>query len=114
VKVIAPPSHSLDGITVHDNIDRMLGALRFTEKSGWQRFQFLREVRTDGPYVLTLTLHGMGEVLFDDLQVIPHQVATIRAASDSDPPFQRPTTPYGSASSGFGTPLQSLRPATTR
>jgi hypothetical protein len=114
VKVIAPPSRSLDGITVHDNIDRLLGALRFTEKSGWQRFQFLREVRADGPYILTLTLHGMGEVLFDDLQVIPHQVATIRASSDSDPPFQRPAAPYGSASSGFGNALQSLRPATTR
>jgi len=114
VKVIAPPSRSLDAITVHDNIDRMLGALRFTEKSGWQRFQFLREVRADGPYILTLTLHGMGEVLFDDLQVIPHQVATIRAASESDPSFVRPATPYGSASSALGNPMQSLRPARTR
>ncbi|HEV3304146.1 MAG TPA: hypothetical protein VG055_31135 [Planctomycetaceae bacterium] len=114
VKVIAPPSRSLDAISVHDNLDRMLGALRFTEKCGWQRFQFLREVRADGPYILTLTLHGMGEVLFDDLQVIPHQVATIRAASESDPSFERPATPYGSTSSAIGNPMQSLRPARTR
>jgi hypothetical protein len=121
VKVIAPPSRSLDGITVRDNIDRLLGdrllgALRFTEKSGWQRFQVLREVRADGPYVLTLTLHGMGEVLFDDLQVIPHQAPTIRASSDADPPFNRPSPqyPYGSASPAFGVPLQSLRPTATR
>jgi hypothetical protein len=112
VKVIAPPSHSLDGITVHDNIDRMLGALRFTEKSGWQRFQTLREVRADGPYTLTLTLHGMGEVLFDDLQVIPHQVATIRAARESDPPFERPDARRVSPTSGFLNPLN-LRPSGT-
>jgi hypothetical protein len=112
VKVIAPPSHSLDGITVHDNIDRMMGALRFTEKSGWQRFQTLREVRADGPYTLTLTLHGMGEVLFDDLQVIPHQVATIRAARESDPPFERPGAQRVSPTSGFWNPLN-LRPSGT-
>jgi hypothetical protein len=112
VKVIAPPAHSLDGITVHDNIDRMLGALRFTEKSGWQRFQTLREVRADGPYTLTLTLHGMGEVLFDDLQVIPHQVATIRAARESDPPFERPDAQRVSPMSGFLNPLR-LRPSST-
>jgi hypothetical protein len=56
----------------------------------------------------------MGEVLFDDLQVIPHQVATIRAASESDPSFERPATPYGSTSSALGNPMQSLRPARTR
>ncbi len=112
VKVIAPPSRSLDGVTVHDNIDRMLGALRFTEKSGWQRFQTLREVRADGPYTLTLTLHGMGEVLFDDLQVIPHQLHTIRAARESDPPFERPETQRSSSASGFWNPL-GLRPSGT-
>ncbi len=112
IKVIAPPSRSLEGITVHDNIDRSLGALRFTEKSGWQRFQALREVRDDGSYILTLTLHGMGEVLFDDLQVIPHRVRTVRAASGEEPPFARPNAPYESASPGVATGLQSLRPAT--
>jgi hypothetical protein len=91
VKVVAPPVRSLDGVTVHDNIERTLGALRFTEKSGWQRFQFLREVRADGPYILTFTLHGIGEVLFDDVRVIPHQIPTIRAASDADSPFERAT-----------------------
>ncbi|HEV7999076.1 MAG TPA: hypothetical protein VGP63_04290 [Planctomycetaceae bacterium] len=110
IKVIAPPTKSLDGITVRDNIDRSLGALHFTEKSGWQRFQALREVREDGPYILTLTLHGMGEVLFDDLQVIPHRVRTIRAASGMDAPFERLRPPAGSGSPGLATPLQSLRP----
>jgi hypothetical protein len=119
VKVVAPVTHSLDGVTVHDNIDKggfgwMLNAIRFTEKSGWQRFQALREVREDGPYTLTLTLHGMGEVLFDDLQVIPHQVRTIRAASGFEPPFERPSTPAASPSPGLWNSLQSLRPTETR
>jgi hypothetical protein len=115
IKVIAPPARSLDGITVRDNIDPgLLGALRFNEKSGWQRFQMLREVREDGPYILTLTLHGMGEVLFDDLQVIPHRVRTIRAASDTDAPFSHPSGSYESASPGFASPLQSMGPTTTR
>ena len=119
IKVIAPPTRSLEGITVHDNIDEggagwMLNALRFTEKCGWQRFQVLREVRADGPYNLTLTLHGMGEVLFDDLQVIPHQVRTIRAASATETFFQRPAAPSMSPASGFWNPLQSLSPTATR
>jgi hypothetical protein len=114
LKVVAPVSRSLDGVTVHDNIDRMLGALRYTEKSGWQRFQFLREVRADGPYILTLALHGMGEVLFDDLQVIPHQVRTIRAASGFDPAFERRISPATSLSPDLGNPLQTLRPALAR
>ena len=119
IKVIAPPSRSLDAITVHDNLDKgglgwTLNALRFTEKIGWQRFQFLREVRADGPYLLTFTLHGFGEVMFDDIQVIPHQMKTIRASSDPDPPFARPGAQYGSAASGFASPLQSLRPSGIR
>jgi hypothetical protein len=113
VKVVAPVTHSLDGVTVHDNIDRMLGALRFTEKSGWQRFQVLREVRADGPYVLTISLHGMGEVLFDDLQVISHQVRTIRAASGTEPAWERAAPSYSTPSSSWN-PLQTLRPAGAR
>jgi hypothetical protein len=115
IKVIAPPSRSIDGITVNDNIDPgQLSALRFTEKSGWQHFQTLREVREDGPYILTLTLHGMGEVLFDDLRIIPHRPRTIRAASGVDPPFARPNAPYGAITPGLATPLESLRPTSPR
>jgi hypothetical protein len=54
----------------------------------------------------------MGEVLFDDLQVIPHQVATIRAARESDPPFERPDAQRVSPMSGFLNPLR-LRPSST-
>jgi hypothetical protein len=111
VKIVAPVTHSLDGVTVHDNIDRMLGALRFNEKSGWQRFQMLREVRADGPYVLTFSLHGMGEVLFDDLQVIPHQMSTIRAASGSDAPWEGASGAPNERGSGSWNPLRTLRPA---
>lgn len=81
INVVAPVTGSLDGVTFHDNLGGMLGALRFTEKAGWQRFQFLRDVREDMDFRLAVNLNGIGEVLVDDLKIIPHSERSIQTAS---------------------------------
>ncbi len=81
INVVSPVSGSLDGVTFHDNIGGMPGAVRFTEHLGWQRFQFLRDVRQNADFRLTVNLNGIGEVLLDDLKVIPHSEQSIQQAS---------------------------------
>ena len=67
-------------MTFHDNIAGMLGALRFNEHLGWQRFQFVRDVRQNADFRLTVNLNGIGQVLVDDLKVIPHSEQSIQQA----------------------------------
>jgi hypothetical protein len=73
IRIMAPVTHSLDGVTINDSVAGMPGALRFTTPAGWQRFQMLRDVRTNRDLTLTISLHGMGAVLIDDLQIVPHE-----------------------------------------
>lgn len=72
VRIASAVSGSLDGVTLSDNLTGRSGAWHWQEKREWQRFEMLREVYQDGPFVLTMTLHGLGDVQFDDLQVIAH------------------------------------------
>ena len=72
VRVASAISGSLDGVTLSDNLTGRSGAWHWHEKREWQRFEMLREAYQDGPFALTITLHGLGDVQFDDLQVIAH------------------------------------------
>jgi hypothetical protein len=92
VRVATAISGSLDGVTLSDNLTGNTGAWHWREKREWQRFEMLREAYVDGPFVLTFTLHGLGDVQFDDLQLIAHdppgesQLAThTEPAANSDP-----------------------------
>ena len=72
VRVASAITGSLDGVTLSDNLTGRTGAWHWHEKREWQRFEMLREVYQDGPFVMTIALHGLGDVQFDDLQVIAH------------------------------------------
>lgn len=63
---------SLEGVTLTDNLTGLTGAMRWTEKRDWQSLELLREAYQDGDFTLTFTLHGLGDVQFDDLKVITH------------------------------------------
>lgn len=69
-------SGSLEGLTLSDNLTGSTGAWHWHEKREWQRFEMLREVYVDGPFMLTITLHGLGDVQFDDLKLIAHDPPT--------------------------------------
>ena len=92
VRLTSPITGSLDGVTLSDNLTGGTGSWHWREKREWQRFEMLREAYADGPYVLTMTLHGLGDVQFDDLQLIAHdppgepQLAVhTEAAADLEP-----------------------------
>ncbi|TXT33449.1 MAG: hypothetical protein FD138_1883 [Planctomycetota bacterium] len=72
VRVASAITGSFDGVTLSDNLTGRSGAWRWQEKREWESFEMLREVYQDGPFVLTITLHGLGDVQFDDLEVISH------------------------------------------
>ncbi len=73
-----------------DNVLNRRGAARWHETDGWERFEFIREVRGAQPYQLTFALTGLGEVMLDDVRVV---------AIDSPPPDQRPND-FGRSVSG--------------
>lgn len=87
VRVVGEIPDHLDGATVHDNLLGPSAGLRWTKTAGWQFFEMLREVPVDGNFDVTLTLHGAGEVHFDDLRVIAH---TPRASIAARPTPQQP------------------------
>ena len=72
VRVVSAVTGSLEGVTLSDNLTGSTGAWHWNEKREWQRFEMLREVYQDGPFALTIRLHGLGDVQFDDLEVIAH------------------------------------------
>ncbi|GDY09494.1 hypothetical protein LBMAG52_29800 [Planctomycetia bacterium] len=72
VRVASAVTGSFDGVTLSDNLTGRSGAWHWQEKREWQRFEMLREAYQDGPFALTITLHGLGDVQFDDLEVISH------------------------------------------
>lgn len=72
VRVASAITGSFDGVTLSDNLTGRSGAWHWQEKREWQQFEMLREAYQDGPFTLTITLHGLGDVQFDDLEVIAH------------------------------------------
>lgn len=88
VRISSPIVGSIEGLTLSDNFTGMTGAWRETQKREWQKIELLREAYQDGEYSLTFTLHGIGDVQFDDLKVIAHDQpdpTATPANSDSRP-----------------------------
>lgn len=83
IRIVTPPTSSLDGVMVYDSLLGTAGAVRWTRTNGWQRFEILREVRESGPMKVQLALTGLGEVQFDDLRVVPHA-----PRGESEPPAE--------------------------
>jgi hypothetical protein len=70
VKVTSPITGSQDGAMLTDSLGGPTLALRWRQPVEWQKFDVVREVRESGQLTLTLSLTGLGEVLFDDLTVL--------------------------------------------
>ncbi len=102
VQVVAPITGNLDGAMLYDSLIGPIGALRWNEPAGWQRFELIREVHETGDFSIKMVLTGLGDVRFDDLRVVPHnpQGATEFAGHSSQAPDDE--------SSGRGGPLKFL------
>lgn len=89
VRVAAPCVGSLDGAMLYDSLSGPAGALRWHANTDWQPFELLREPASDGDMTLTLTLNGLGEILFDDLKVVVANPTTTSAAAAVDLPVEK-------------------------
>lgn len=72
VRVAAPMTAGLDGAMIYDSFTGKVGALRWHNKQGWNRFEMIREAHQDGEFFLTMALGCLGEIHFDDLRVVAH------------------------------------------
>jgi hypothetical protein len=89
VKVTSPITGSQDGAMLTDSLGGPTLALRWRQPVEWQKFDLVREVRETGDLTLTLSLTGLGEVLFDDLTVL---AVSPEGTSPGDEPVITPTS----------------------
>jgi hypothetical protein len=76
MKLTSPVYGSLDGVVIYDSQSGPVGALRFDKPGEWKKFSLVREVQQSGELTVTMSLTGLGEVLFDDIVIIPHDPRT--------------------------------------
>ncbi len=74
VKVDAPSRGNLDGAMLYDSLGGPAAALRWRTITAWERFELVRDVHETCELTLTMALSGLGEIRFDDLEVIPLDV----------------------------------------
>jgi len=60
------------GATLQDSIMGPGGALHWNEKTEWQKIDLIREVPQSENFILTMSLNGLGAILFDDLRVMTY------------------------------------------
>ncbi|MCH7988511.1 MAG: hypothetical protein IID46_05080 [Planctomycetes bacterium] len=83
IRVVSPVVGHLDGVMLYDNIGGPIGALRWRNRNTtWQRFEIVRDVEQSGPYQLTVSLNGMGEIQLDELKIIPHSPQSVPVAGE--------------------------------
>lgn len=68
IRIQARPAASIEGVTMNESLTG--SKARWKKTRGWETFEMIREVTTDSDLRLRLTLHGLGEVLFDDLKIV--------------------------------------------
>jgi hypothetical protein len=76
LRIKQPLETTSDGLLIYDTLAGTVGALRFREpttKSGWEDFEFTREVAHSGELRLIVELKGLGNVWLDDLSVTATQ-----------------------------------------
>lgn len=73
IRIPYPVRSTLEGVTLSENLSGT--RLRWTEAGDWKSFEMIREVRSGSELRLRLTLHGLGEVWFDDLKIVVSDLA---------------------------------------
>ena len=68
-KIPSPFVGSLDGALIYDSLLGKSGAIRLKGVQDWQRFELIRPVPESQDLTVSLSLHGLGELLVDDLRI---------------------------------------------
>jgi len=80
-KTTNPINRSVDGATIYDSLLGKTGAIRILNAPEWQRFEMWRVVPASQVVTITAAMHGLGEVMLDDLQIstgtLPGEVAEV-------------------------------------
>jgi hypothetical protein len=72
MKVLRPITGARDGFEISDSVGGPDAALHWNAATPeWCRFEILREVDEAHSFTLSFTLHGLGEVLLDDVKIEP-------------------------------------------
>jgi hypothetical protein len=71
VRVVSPIVSNLDGAVLYDNIQGPGAGLHWKKASAWKQFELIREVTKTTDLTLTIKMTGLGDIRFDDLQIIP-------------------------------------------
>ena len=61
---------SVDGVLFYDSLAGPAHGLRWQSTDKWEKFELIREATASGSMTLTMSLTGMGDVMFDELRVI--------------------------------------------
>lgn len=72
IKVSTSITGNQQGATFQDSIMGPGGALHWNAQSEWQKIDLIREVPQSENLILTMSLNGLGSILFDDLRVIAY------------------------------------------
>ena len=67
---------SVDGALIYDSLLGKAGAIRLKASQDWRPFELLRPVPESQEMTITIALHGLGEVLIDDLKVTAFELNT--------------------------------------
>jgi hypothetical protein len=94
VKVAAPSVGNLDGAVFYDSLLGPGAALHWSATADWRKFELMREVTETTELTLTMALSGMGDIRFDDLQIVPLDVdaGSSKSAGTKGTPVTRPGT----------------------
>jgi hypothetical protein len=93
--VTAPNIGNLDGAILYDSLAGPGAALRWRKTADWQKFELVREVTETSGLTLTMALTGLGEILFDELEITPLDVeSSSNARSVKNPPASGRTGPF--------------------
>jgi hypothetical protein len=71
VRVPTPIAGSIDGLLILDSIGGESLAERIGETKGWREFVMYRVAPSEGPFVVTFALSGLGDAWIDDVSVAP-------------------------------------------
>lgn len=78
-KTTHPIVRSCDGAMIYDSLLGRTGAIRVTNALEWQRFELWRVVPESQPVTITAEMHGLGELLLDDVRIntmaLPNEIA---------------------------------------
>jgi hypothetical protein len=102
VKMEVPSMCNPEGAILYDSLGGPATALRWRKKADWEMFELTRDVQETTELTLTMALTGLGDVRFDDIEIIPLDV-------DSSSGKGTGKSAIPAARSGKGKPLDFLK-----